>query len=624
MKITKIILENFKSIKSIDFDLKKHGNSYTTMLVGINESGKSNILEAMSYLDTPKNEFDYNTIHNQKDEDNNPVDLWFHLTFENKQTCVNEIRENIDNGELLDFEIHNIVKNVYLQEGETQFSENFTFEVKKLSTGLFIQKTTETVINKNGAPVTIDVYALSKENNEEGSLEELTKELFIKYFSDKIKKIIIKNQPKVSLWRPSEKYLVSVVDLHDFKNDINSNIPLKHIFYIAGFTDDEKIKTEIEKISNHSLRRKLAGILGTKATEYVKNIWKHDIIIDIEIAENGSCVVSVCDGGKANKFNYHKMTVRSEGFKQFMSLILSISVETKMSTKKNNLILIDEPETHLHPSGIRDLKKELLVIGESNYLFVSTHSPFLVDRINKERNIIIKKNQAASTEKIEINKNADIIDDEVLREAFGIEVYKDLLNPHSILVEGASDKMILQKVFALKGLKNYGITNGHGSNIDTLASKLNDTDISPLVIVDDDNEGKQYKNKIINIGGSYSSSNVLTIRDLVGGIIDGGTIEDTLDYAFLMKNISESYKKFFSDEECDFKLLTTKPSLEQLRTHLHKKGKDTEVIDEFFTKLKVKISDGFNPTIKSLHTSFPLLESLVMEIDLRIKNNINK
>lgn len=39
MKITKIKIENFKSIKDIEFNLKKYGNSYTTMLVGINESG---------------------------------------------------------------------------------------------------------------------------------------------------------------------------------------------------------------------------------------------------------------------------------------------------------------------------------------------------------------------------------------------------------------------------------------------------------------------------------------------------------------------------------------------------------------------------------------------------------
>jgi predicted ATP-dependent endonuclease of OLD family len=618
MKLTKIKIENFKSIKEIEFDIKKYGNSYTTMFVGINESGKSNLLEAMSYFDTPEEEFDYNILHNQKDEDNNPVDLWFSLEFEQKQTCLNELKKDIENGDFLYFEIENIMKNVYLEHDENSFADDFSFDIKKLTRNLFIKKTQKNTTNKQGQQITVDSFVLSKENDDEESFQELTTELFEEYFSEKIKNIIRRYSPSVSFWRPSDKYLVSEVDLNEFKDNIDSNIPLKHIFYIAGFTDKNSIATEIEKISNHSLRRKLAGTLGDKVTKYVKDIWKHNIIIDIEIAESGLCVVSVRDGGKDNEFNYHKMTVRSEGFKQFMSLILSLSVETKMANRKNNLILIDEPEAHLHPSGIRDLRNELLEIGKNNYLFISTHSPFLVDRKNKERNVIIRKNKSAFTEKIEIDKNTDIIDDEVLREAFGIEVYKDLLNPHSILVEGASDKKILQKAFAIKGLDKYGITNGHGSNIDTLASKLNDTDISILVILDDDTEGKEYKEKILKIAGSYSSENVVTIRDLVGDIIDNGTIEDTLGVNFIKGKTCEVYKKTFS-EECDISLSDKQPFVEQIRTYLHQKKKSRKIIDKFLEDLKIQIANDFKPAKSSFVSNFPLLDSLVNKIQSKLE-----
>lgn len=604
MKITKIKIENFKSIKEIEFDLKKYGSSYTTMLVGINESGKSNILEAMSYLNTPEDGFDYNVIHNQKDEDNNPVVFCFSLAFEQKQIHVEEVTKGIENGALLDFEIANIVKNVYLQDGETVFSDDFSYEMNLLSSGLFI---------KNEG-----VFTLSKENDNEESFQELTQEAFEEFFSDKVKDIIKRFEPNVSLWRPSEEYLVSEVNLNDFKENIDSNIPLKNIFYIAGFDDPEKIKSAIERIGNQSLRRGLASKLGGKATEYVKDIWKHNIVIDIEIAESGTCTVSIRDNGKVNEHNFYKMTERSEGFKQFMSLILSLSVETRLSETKNHLILIDEPEAHLHPSGIRDLRKELLAIGESNYLFVSTHSPFLVDRKDKERNIIIRKNISAETEKIEIDKNTDMIDDEVLREAFGIEVYKDLLNPHSILVEGASDKKILQKSFTIKGWEKYGVTNGHGSNIDTLAATFNDIGISILVILDDDKEGKRYKEKIIKIGGSYSKNNVVTIRDLVGDIVDRGTIEDTLGSNFVESKVRAVYRSSFEGEECDLALVDTSPFLEQVRTYLHKKKKTKEV-NKFLEKIKTKISDAFNPTQTAFTENFPLLDSLITKINNKLE-----
>ena len=607
MKITKIKIENFKSIKEIEFDLKKHGNSYTTMFVGINESGKSNILEAMSYFDAPEAEFDYNVIHNQKDEDNNPVHFSFFLAFEKKQQYLEEVRKEIKNGQLLDFEIANIVKNISLKDGETIFSDDFSYEIKLVSRGLFIKNTYE------------GFFTLSKENDKEESFQELTQEMFKEFFSSKIENIIRIHEPKVSLWRPSEEYLISEVNLNEFKENIDSNIPLRHIFYIAGFGDAERIKSEIERIGNPSLRRRLASELGGKATQYVKDIWKHNIVIDIEIAKSGTCTVSIRDNGRVNEHNFYRMTERSEGFKQFMSLILSLSVETRLSETKNHLILIDEPEAHLHPSAIRDLRKELLAIGKNNYLFVSTHSPFLIDRKDKERNIIIKKNESAETEKIEIDKNTDIIDDEVLREAFGIDVYKDLLNPHSILVEGASDKKILQTSFAIKGLGKYGVTNGYGSNIDTLASKLNDTDISILVILDDDDEGKRYKEKIIKIGGSYSENNVVTIRDLVGGIADGGTIEDTLGSNFVGSKVREVYGSNFEGEEYDLPLADTSPFLEQVRVYLHQKRKTNKVIDKFLEELKAKISNDFNPTPTAFTENFPLLDSLITEISKKLE-----
>lgn len=50
MKLTSIEIENFKSIKKRTIDVEKHGGSYTTMFLGINESGKSNLLQAISFL----------------------------------------------------------------------------------------------------------------------------------------------------------------------------------------------------------------------------------------------------------------------------------------------------------------------------------------------------------------------------------------------------------------------------------------------------------------------------------------------------------------------------------------------------------------------------------------------
>jgi predicted ATP-dependent endonuclease of OLD family len=615
MYISKILIQNYKSIKNLEFDLKKYGNSYTTILVGINESGKSNILEAMSYFATPSEKFDYLDLKNQKDESNSPVNLQFSLEFEDQNTIVNEIAKKVENGkELLKFKISDLDKNVYLEEGEEVFSDYFNYEITLPKRKLFIKEIKKDIKNADDQTVSVDRYEIALKNDDELSFVELTEEVFLKYFSEDIEEIVRRYEPKVSFWKPSEEYLISEEDLNTFSQDINKKPALRNIFYLAGYDNKEKIQNIVKTITNGQQRSRLQSVIQDELNKYIKNIWKHDIDIVVDITETSKFTLSIKDSGKKNKHDRLPITGRSEGARHFISLILSLSIENTNGQRKNQLILIDEPEAHLHPSGIRDLRQELFRIGEKNYVFISTHSPFLVDRCNKERNIIIKKNTSALTEKIEIAPHTNFIDDEVLREAFGIEVYKDLLNPHSILVEGASDKNILQKAFVLKGIKKYGITNGHGSNIDTLAAKLNDSGMAILVILDDDKDGKKDKSNILKLRGSYSVNNVFTIRDLVGEIKDSGSIEDSLNKNYIETEFKEFYQQKFGSN-CVFSLLEESPFIEQIKKFLQKERKYSEPL---LLELKKKISDDFNPTKSSLIENFPLLDKLIENIQEKL------
>ena len=64
MILKKIEIKNFKSIKEIDFEVKKYGDSYTSFLLGVNEVGKSNILQAISFMNTPKEQLNFSYLHN--------------------------------------------------------------------------------------------------------------------------------------------------------------------------------------------------------------------------------------------------------------------------------------------------------------------------------------------------------------------------------------------------------------------------------------------------------------------------------------------------------------------------------------------------------------------------------
>ena len=110
MKIKKIEIQNFKSIDRMEFELEKVGNSYTTIFVGINESGKSNILQALSYFNKPTGKFNFLNLCNQKNEDAKYVDLFFHIEFENHTSYRKPINDKIESEKDLKFEISGIKK----------------------------------------------------------------------------------------------------------------------------------------------------------------------------------------------------------------------------------------------------------------------------------------------------------------------------------------------------------------------------------------------------------------------------------------------------------------------------------------------------------------------------------
>lgn len=608
MIIKKAIINNFKSIKQVELDFDKIGNSYTKIFVGINESGKSNILEALSYFKVPKSNVSFDSFCNQKLEESEKCEICFYLDLDENNCNINGITDLSNKPQEIKFKINSIVKRVFLYKNKNKFESSYEYDVELLDNNIFIKKEQGYDNNFN----TVDRYIINNKIVE--GFELLTSELLLKLFRKSISEMIEKMEPEVSMWKPSPDYILSNINLNKFKDNTNSSKPLKNIFYLSGYKED-KIKEIIGKISNHTQRSILSSKLNTAINNYIGRVWSNKINVVIEITETGNLSFLIKDQGVENEHNRFEITDRSQGAQQFLSLILSLSLEAENHERKNEIILIDEPEVHLHPSGIRDLGKELLKVGSENYVFLATHSPFIIDKQHKERHYIVKKNKKAITEITRIKESDNLIDDEVLNEAFGINVYRDLLNPHSVLVEGASDKLILQKAFDSLDYKSIGITNGHGSNIDTLASKMNFDNISVLVITDDDKDGRKFKENILKIGGPYNEDTVYTIRDLVGEIIEQGTIEDTLDIKYVESQFKKFYNSTYGKALTGMTLTNSKPVIMQITAILKaQKEYSSWNMDSF----KKQLSEEFNPTKTTLSTKFKLLKALAEKIYMTI------
>lgn len=131
-----------------------------------------------------------------------------------------------------------------------------------------------------------------------------------------------------------------------------------------------------------------------------------------------------------------------------LSFLLAFAEQSKMPI----IILIDEPELHLHA----DLQKNLynLLHGKSFQVFVSTHSHLFINRFEFENNWTFQRN---AENKIDIKQGDQITVATTLFELFGNRL-EDLYIPENLLlVSGKYDRIILSKCLRLLDNSNKSL-----------------------------------------------------------------------------------------------------------------------------------------------------------------------
>ena len=218
--------------------------------------------------------------------------------------------------------------------------------------------------------------------------------------------------------------------MNQFKDNSRLSVPLENCFRISEITN---IKEQIEKIQNNpSKRAQLEQKLSESVTSHINDTWKeHQVSIKFTI-DNMQLSFLVED--KDHNLLKYDVPQRSDGFKHFVSILLNLSVEAKEI--KNKIILLDEPEIHLHPSGEKYLRDELLIISKDNVMFIATHSIYMVDKKNLDRHVSVQKTKGKTT--ISRIERDDPYKEEVLYEALGTSILEHVEN-NVIIFEGKTD-----------------------------------------------------------------------------------------------------------------------------------------------------------------------------------------
>lgn len=203
---------------------------------------------------------------------------------------------------------------------------------------------------------------------------------------------------------------------------------------------------------------------------------------------------------------------RSKGLVWFLSLWLEL--KTLDADNTNLVLLLDEPDQHLHVKAQKDILKLInkLALGEDekekqsgNQVIYATHSPYLIEAeyINRIKLVINNESEGTKVEDILSSKiNTDYKRDALqpISDAIGLSTGEfSILSQKNVLLEGVSDFyyfMAMKKILNRAG--DYKFVPGIGvRQINNLISLCIGYGLEWVVIIDDDPSkgGKDSKKK---------------------------------------------------------------------------------------------------------------------------------
>ena len=259
----------------------------------------------------------------------------------------------------------------------------------------------------------------------------------------------------------------------------------------------------IEKIQE--LQQELLDGISAQLLEPLKEFLPSitDVKISLNNAHDTRIISSRSDVGRSdfdviiNDGTATNITTKGDGIKSLVTLAL---LKERSSNKGGvSVIAIEEPESHLHPGAIHSLVDVINKISENNQVIITTHNPLFVRRNSLSSNVIVDSNTAKPAKTI-----ADI------RNILGVWTSDNLTSARFVLVvEGEDDKISLSKILpyystvigdAIKSNKLIIKPLGGAGNLCHDIVDLRSSLCQYYVLLDNDSAGQEAANKAIKKG----------------------------------------------------------------------------------------------------------------------------
>jgi energy-coupling factor transporter ATP-binding protein EcfA2 len=196
------------------------------------------------------------------------------------------------------------------------------------------------------------------------------------------------------------------------------------------------------------------------------------------------CQITVDDGTAT------ALELKGDGVQSLAALALMRHSSESTAIGRNLVIAIEEPESHLHPGAIHELRQVIRQLSERHQVVVTSHNPLFIDRSSLRNNVIVLNNRA---------RPARTIDE--LRQALGVRASDNLRHAELVLiVEGDDDVRSVDALLRAHSTKcKQAIESGAlaleslggATNLSYKASLIRSALCSVHCYLDDDTAGKQ-------------------------------------------------------------------------------------------------------------------------------------
>lgn len=218
------------------------------------------------------------------------------------------------------------------------------------------------------------------------------------------------------------------------------------------------------------------------------------------------------------QFSYINMKLLSEGQKK----LILVRFITKLLADENSLILFDEPDSHIHVS--RKEKLAELINESPAYSLLTTHSPALINFLDEKSVQLLKPHDTKGVEAVKIDKLKSI--EEITENSMSIMDTSLIVSTkkHILMCEGVNDiKYIKKAIEVLSRTKDskYSKLNdivmmncGGADNVEPVFNEIVKNNLKPsqkcIIIFDDDGTGRDNRDEIQKIIDNGHLSNIKT------------------------------------------------------------------------------------------------------------------